>query len=1133
MDSPAGNTKKSRHIRGSSIFRSFSGVDSIKFASLSSSPHSSSNKNDDNNSKSVSSQKTRPVSHHKSSLTQVNIEKSMWPSNDDDVNELEPALKKTPSLSALPFSLPDIHSGSLEIDFSGSNTIMSSDNSAVSEWERETTTELERVRSFTGQFLFPESNASSNTDINDNGSINTSLNIPNASITKDIDDDTASSPISEASTSPSKSMFDPGHVNHVSISSSVSSTCSSSKSSVVKSKHTSTASTISTLKHFSIISVDYNQTRSTESLPHTNASIKTTTTTGSSLKKNTGTETLSPILHDSPLLSKSGNSCSSNANLSSNKLISTPSPQKKPVIPILKLVDDQDSESFVYSNDKRDITPPSLSSAQSEHMYSPVSLVSNSSFRTAPNLYTSSEHQKSSVSFKDDTVLLGQYDTSPFHQMLSYKKDSLKFRKKVSKASISLPTEMVDCKSHFSSRSEAGTNTHESANASLSQSYKKGHRSRNSVMASISQSSLFKSFSSGRKDPQNQLAPRTPQSSASLRVLGTSPSTSKKQSFADMRKNLMANPSGIFRSSSSNNNLASRKSFLGMPTFSFPNSSSSDNTTSQKTVISLPTPNETSREKLKNKLRASSSLLSLTQSDTMGSLAVAVPVEQHIILQMEKLMSMCKVSGIIEFTKYLYQIALAGEFRKINEASYSEVYVQENPKTGKSKIYKIIPFGNEELNQSPIQDIIQELRITNLVKSLEGYSDIIEMAVVKGKYPKHLMKVCEEFRHKTGVSRIHPELFSDNQLYCIIVQENSGIDLKRYKLGSWTDAESIFWQTVAALAEAEERYQFEHRDLHWGNILITENIMEVNSDDLLHKLTTVASSELSIADEVRSALLARSTLKVTLIDFTLSRASDTEGGIIYTRMDHPEFYRGKGDYQFDVYNTMRTTILAQNSISANNHFQHGTSRSISVNSNYNSVITGDEGSNVNIFSASPPKSGSSVSVNEQGLEWATFCPKTNVMWLHYLVDKLLHQKSLEPVTTTKNGKMMSRPTVSAPTTPLIRDSPNFSNLDGAAESTSNVVSTLGTVTPATLIVPTPATAGVVPGIESDCKSTFEGDLLADEARACRALEVIARATDPRRRGSSGGKKGGVGFQELTSAQEVLKWGIKAKIFPTF
>lgn len=118
-----------------------------------------------------------------------------------------------------------------------------------------------------------------------------------------------------------------------------------------------------------------------------------------------------------------------------------------------------------------------------------------------------------------------------------------------------------------------------------------------------------------------------------------------------------------------------------------------------------------------------------------------------------------QISRIIEFTKYIYQIALEGEFRKINEASYSEVYIQEHPETGESKIYKIIPFGNEELNQAPIQDIIQELSITNLVMDLKGYADVLEVAVVKGKYPKHLMKVCNQFCHETGVSRIHPELF--------------------------------------------------------------------------------------------------------------------------------------------------------------------------------------------------------------------------------------------------------------------------------------------------------------------------------------------------------------------------------------
>lgn len=64
---------------------------------------------------------------------------------------------------------------------------------------------------------------------------------------------------------------------------------------------------------------------------------------------------------------------------------------------------------------------------------------------------------------------------------------------------------------------------------------------------------------------------------------------------------------------------------------------------------------------------------------------------------------------------------------------------------------------------------------------------------------------------------------------------------------------------MAALASAEQSIQFEHRDLHWGNILINR------MDDKKKKLYILIGGE---QYEIESC-----GLEVTIIDFTLARLS--------------------------------------------------------------------------------------------------------------------------------------------------------------------------------------------------------------------------------------------------------------------
>lgn len=68
--------------------------------------------------------------------------------------------------------------------------------------------------------------------------------------------------------------------------------------------------------------------------------------------------------------------------------------------------------------------------------------------------------------------------------------------------------------------------------------------------------------------------------------------------------------------------------------------------------------------------------------------------------------------------------------------------------------------------------------------------------------------------------------------------------------------QSIFLQTLLGLAAAEEAYEFEHRDLHWGNLLLKP---------------TTASSQATFEVDGQKIAVPTAGIKVSIIDFTLSR----------------------------------------------------------------------------------------------------------------------------------------------------------------------------------------------------------------------------------------------------------------------
>ncbi|CAA7260064.1 unnamed protein product [Cyclocybe aegerita] len=292
-------------------------------------------------------------------------------------------------------------------------------------------------------------------------------------------------------------------------------------------------------------------------------------------------------------------------------------------------------------------------------------------------------------------------------------------------------------------------------------------------------------------------------------------------------------------------------------------------------------------------------------------------------------------------------------FRKIGEASYSEVFGIGDV------VLKVIPLRDQSRISaeqdgpapSDAKDVRKEIIVTRAMGEVYGgFVKLLKAYVVRGRYPEVLLQLWDEYNERKGSESVRPDTFKLSQVYAIIVLPNGGPDLEAYTFhnasrSGWRQACSLFWQVAKALAHAEHLVSFEHRDLHWGQILVKTVATQGSALKSLNTNQKLKSkSHRVFMDDLSHGV------QTTIIDLGLSRMDAGDGSdgarVHWTPFDE-EVFMGEGDYQFDVYRMMRG-------------------------------LTGGD--------------------------WESFHPVTNVLWLHYLLQKLLYSKGLKPPTAPRKTK---------------------------------------------------------------------------------------------------------------------------------
>ena len=297
------------------------------------------------------------------------------------------------------------------------------------------------------------------------------------------------------------------------------------------------------------------------------------------------------------------------------------------------------------------------------------------------------------------------------------------------------------------------------------------------------------------------------------------------------------------------------------------------------------------------------------------------------------LLNLCSNQKVVSINE-IYEDNILQSSKKVGEGAFGEVFLVNSPEITSQPVLKVVPIGGKlEVNgeeQTTFEDISSEVKISSILSKLregkknmtEGFVELRNCNVFQGKYPESLLHLWDQFDDEKRSENDRPDFFPADQHFIALEYGNGGRDLEKFVFRHPGQAWAAWQQVAHTLAVAELELSFEHRDLHWGNVLVKETKEKEVQYRLAGDTFTVDTEGVSIS----------------IIDFSLSRLSTGGHTIFSDKTTDPTLFTalGKdkpgGDYQFDIYRKMK----------------------------YH---------------------------NKE--DWEKFSPKTNIFWLHYILDKMV------------------------------------------------------------------------------------------------------------------------------------------------
>ncbi|KAJ6049929.1 hypothetical protein N7444_006645 [Penicillium canescens] len=347
--------------------------------------------------------------------------------------------------------------------------------------------------------------------------------------------------------------------------------------------------------------------------------------------------------------------------------------------------------------------------------------------------------------------------------------------------------------------------------------------------------------------------------------------------------------------------------------------------------------------------------------------------------------------SIQKFGSWASRSANMFDVAKLAEGSYGEVYklhLREEacrPVVSKSRLAKLKSYGDGVFKVVPlraksgpgskkftsIEEIVSEVKMLKYLDPIPGFARFREIHVVQGRFPEPFQNAWDHYK-KTKDDCMNPNpsnkrAYPDTQLWAIIEMDDAGCELEKFAWSSIFQIYDIFWGVAMALARAEEYALFEHRDLHLGNVCIRSTRQDGCMDP---------PTEQDIARHSCPSGFGFSSIETTIIDYSLSRAelrlTDDPNGMIEVAssdLDKKQLFDAIGQdedeiMQRNTYRYMRATLY-----------------------------TGDPAE-------------TEKPANIPGI-WAEYSPRTNLVWLLFLLQSLFKNRKPEPPSALPQRKALA------------------------------------------------------------------------------------------------------------------------------
>lgn len=196
-------------------------------------------------------------------------------------------------------------------------------------------------------------------------------------------------------------------------------------------------------------------------------------------------------------------------------------------------------------------------------------------------------------------------------------------------------------------------------------------------------------------------------------------------------------------------------------------------------------------------------------------------------------------------------------------------------------------------------DLAGELKISEWLADIPGFVVYKERYIVQGKASKTLLETHQTFHRKAkrkDPDRLQfypsPSRYLDDTRFLVVELGDAGTALEDFELEAISQVWDIFFHTAIALARAEDLANFEHRDLHEGNLCVRQT-------------GTPRCKPAAGTDQ-----FGYSGLDITILDYGLSRAEGEDGEpVAYDLEKDISLFTSTHAPQCAVYRQMRSYLM--------------------------------------------------------------------------------------------------------------------------------------------------------------------------------------------------------------------------------